>query len=107
MIEQARARKTQAAPSPTQDLAAGLWAMIPKNQRPLVVIAILIFTGGSGSWLLNLSAIWSLPREVAAIDKQLNEQGEQLNEQGEQLKKQGEQLKEIKALFQASTSRPQ
>lgn len=84
-------RRPKAAPSP-DPTGTGLWALIPKAQRPWVVIALLFLGGGSGSWLLNLNAIWGLPAEVTQIK--------------EQLSKQETQLKEIKALLESPTSRP-
>lgn len=85
-------RRPKSAPSP-DPTGTGLWALIPKAQRPWVVIALLFLGGGSGSWLLNLNAIWGLPAQVTQIK--------------EQLSKQETQLKEIKALLTESpTSRP-
>jgi hypothetical protein len=84
-------RRPKAAPSP-DPTGTGLWALIPKAQRPWVVIALLFLGGGSGSWLLNLSAIWSLPGEVQELKSKIDNQEKQ--------------LQEIKALLTSPTSRP-
>jgi hypothetical protein len=84
-------RRPKSAPSP-DPTGTGLWALIPKAQRPWVVIALLFLGGGSGSWLINLSAIWSLPGEVQELKTKIDNQGKQLTE--------------IKALLTNPSSRP-